>query len=107
MVSSTSTVADSDILYQQTSRHSASPATENDFFRYTTKRWLFNESYELSRRYVKVDIQGLFDAAVRVVGNGATRCIRATEFREGDTGNGQRSRSGGKDPQLQCRLHDC
>ena len=31
----------------------------------------FNEAFELSRRYVHFNIQGLFDTAVNVVGHGA------------------------------------
>jgi hypothetical protein len=70
------------------------PAEEEDFFRYTTKRWLwvsfsaltniigrfnpcssFNEAYEMSRRYVRFNVGGLFQTAVDLVGNGATKCI--------------------------------
>ncbi|RMZ82285.1 hypothetical protein DV738_g1877, partial [Chaetothyriales sp. CBS 135597] len=36
-------------------------ATEDDFFNYTTKRWLFNEAYELSIRRVQFNIQALFE----------------------------------------------
>jgi hypothetical protein len=70
------------------------PADEEDFFRYTTKRWLwvsflsqtniisrlntysrFNEAYEMPRRYVRFNVGALFQTAVDLAGNGATKCI--------------------------------
>jgi hypothetical protein len=35
----------------------------------------FNEVYEMSRRYVRFNVGALFQIAIDLVGNGATKCI--------------------------------
>lgn len=56
------------------------PANTEDFFNYTTKRWLFNESQKLAKRYVKFNIQALFETVVELVGKGASECVYAMKF---------------------------
>ncbi len=40
-----------------------------DFFKYTAGRFLFNESHEMARRYVKFDMNELANIAARSVGS--------------------------------------
>ena len=46
---------------------------EDALYRYTRHRWLFNEQNELSRRYLKFDLQQLTDTAASVI-DGARYC---------------------------------
>lgn len=46
---------------------------EDDLYRYTRRRWLFDEQSELSKRYSKFNLQQLTDTAVSVI-DGARYC---------------------------------
>ncbi|KAL3482146.1 kinase-like domain-containing protein [Aspergillus californicus] len=56
--------------------------SEEDLFRYTKHRWLFNEERELSKRYLKFDLQALVRVAVTAC-DGAHHCTRVTKCIEG------------------------
>ncbi|KAL2808319.1 phosphotransferase enzyme family protein [Aspergillus granulosus] len=55
---------------------------EDDLYRYTRHRWLFNEQTELSKRYLKFNLQGLIDVAVSVC-EGARYCTKVVKCSEG------------------------
>ncbi|KDQ13349.1 hypothetical protein BOTBODRAFT_111670 [Botryobasidium botryosum FD-172 SS1] len=52
-----------------------------DFYRYSTKRWLYNEKKQLSHYYVKFNVQALQNAAAKAVD--AERCISMEKIAEG------------------------
>lgn len=54
-----------------------------DIFSYTAQRWLWNESEQLHRRYVKFDLEALIRAAENAAGNGA-KCVEVTKLPEGN-----------------------
>ncbi|BDD62159.1 hypothetical protein MAP00_007142 [Monascus purpureus] len=47
--------------------------TEEDLFKHTRHRWLFNEREELSKRYVRFNLQQLINVAVKA-SKGAQYC---------------------------------
>lgn len=47
---------------------------EEDLYRYTRHRWLFNEENELSKRYLRFNLRQLIDTAVSVI-DGARYCM--------------------------------
>ncbi|KZF21169.1 phosphotransferase enzyme family protein [Xylona heveae TC161] len=55
---------------------------EEVLFQYTRHRWLFNEKAELSKRYLKFNLQQLIGAAVNVC-EGARCCTKITKCSEG------------------------
>lgn len=57
-------------------------ATENDLFRYTGGRWLWNEEAQLSRRYVKFNLKELANAATQAVGSQS--CVAVKKLPEGN-----------------------
>jgi hypothetical protein len=54
--------------------------SSNDFFRYTSGRWLYDEQIQLRRRYLEFNIQALKECAYRELG---TRCVRMSKLPEG------------------------
>ncbi|PVH84672.1 hypothetical protein DL98DRAFT_651429 [Cadophora sp. DSE1049] len=57
---------------------------EEGLYRYTRNRWIYNESAQLSERYLKFDLQQLLKAAVTAVSSeGARYCTRVLKCREG------------------------
>ncbi|KAL2852073.1 phosphotransferase enzyme family protein, partial [Aspergillus pseudoustus] len=56
--------------------------SEHDLYKYTTHRWLSNEQSELSKRYLKFNLQGLIDVAVSACG-GARYCTKIVKCPEG------------------------
>jgi hypothetical protein len=54
--------------------------SSNDFFRYTSGRWLYDEQIQLRRRYLEFNIQALTECASRELG---TRCVRISKLPEG------------------------
>ncbi|KAJ9322920.1 hypothetical protein DTO027B5_2962 [Paecilomyces variotii] len=56
--------------------------SEEDLYRYTKHRWLFNEKNELSNRYVEFNLQQLIKVAVDTC-NGAQSCTKVTKCSEG------------------------
>ncbi|GAD95752.1 phosphotransferase family protein [Paecilomyces variotii No. 5] len=59
------------------------PANEEDFYRYTTKRWLSNDHLEASKRYRKFNIHELIYAALRSSHAEKRTCINVMKYREG------------------------
>ncbi|KIM97540.1 hypothetical protein OIDMADRAFT_204366 [Oidiodendron maius Zn] len=58
--------------------------SEEELYKYTRNRWIFNESVQLSKRYLKFDLQQLLKAAVTAVADGGARyCTRVLKCREG------------------------
>ncbi|RAL10365.1 uncharacterized protein BO97DRAFT_471833 [Aspergillus homomorphus CBS 101889] len=55
---------------------------EEDLYKYTKHRWLYNEESELSKRYLKFNIQQLINVAITAC-DGASSCIRVTKCAEG------------------------
>ncbi|KMU75038.1 hypothetical protein CISG_04325 [Coccidioides immitis RMSCC 3703] len=55
--------------------HSIFPDPHEDFFRYTTGRWLWNEEEQLRKRYRRFNVEELQNAAARALG-GTSRCIQ-------------------------------
>lgn len=55
--------------------------TDENLFRYTSGRWLWNEAQELRDRYTPLDVAELQKVAARTVG--ATECISITKLGEG------------------------
>ncbi|PYH85352.1 phosphotransferase enzyme family protein [Aspergillus uvarum CBS 121591] len=55
---------------------------EDDLYRYTRHRWLFNEPRELSKRYLKFNLRQLIDVAVNAR-NGARYCTKVVKCLEG------------------------
>ncbi|KAF7629443.1 hypothetical protein AFLA_013158 [Aspergillus flavus NRRL3357] len=72
----------SDLLYLQKKDGTVIAAQEEDFYRYTTKRWLSNDTEEASQRYQRFDIQELLDVAPRSIGSDA-RCNHVMKCPEG------------------------
>ncbi|KAI2087563.1 hypothetical protein LOZ36_002702 [Ophidiomyces ophidiicola] len=58
-------------------------ASEEDFYRYTTKRWLANEAFEAAQRYRKFNIQRLVDVAARSDRTKLKKCVSVMKYREG------------------------
>ncbi|KAE8344995.1 kinase-like domain-containing protein [Aspergillus arachidicola] len=56
--------------------------SEEDLYRYTRRRWLCNEQKELSKRYVRFDLQELIRAALDV-SDGSRYCTRVLKCLEG------------------------
>lgn len=54
---------------------------EEDFFRFTSGRWLWNEEERLRERYRRFDISALKEIAVAV--SGANRCVSMCKLAEG------------------------
>ncbi|RFU30085.1 hypothetical protein B7463_g6233, partial [Scytalidium lignicola] len=52
---------------------------EDELYRYTRNRWIYNESEQLSKRYLKFDLQQLLKAAVTAVSNEGTRVLKCRE----------------------------
>ncbi|QRV83181.1 phosphotransferase enzyme family protein [Ceratobasidium sp. AG-Ba] len=52
-----------------------------EFYRYTSGRWLYNEKQQLALRYVEFNVDALKEVAT--VAAGATRCLRMTKTHEG------------------------
>ncbi|KAH9212626.1 kinase-like domain-containing protein [Leptodontidium sp. 2 PMI_412] len=58
--------------------------SEADLYRYTRHRWVYNEAYNLSQRYLKFDLQELVRIAVTATSEaGARRCIEVLKCNEG------------------------
>ncbi|PWY91337.1 hypothetical protein BO94DRAFT_573791, partial [Aspergillus sclerotioniger CBS 115572] len=55
---------------------------EESLYRYTSGRWLWNENEQLSRRYVKFNLDELVRIAVRVTGSSS--CIQVQKLPEGN-----------------------
>ncbi|KAK6824069.1 hypothetical protein RU639_005023 [Aspergillus parasiticus] len=72
-----------DLLYLQKNDGAVVAAQEEDFYRYTTKRWLSNDTQEASQRYQKFNIQELLAVAAQSIGNDATRCTHVMKYPEG------------------------
>ncbi|KAK0110887.1 hypothetical protein ONS96_002473 [Cadophora gregata f. sp. sojae] len=57
---------------------------EADLYRYTRHRWVYNEAYNLSQRYLKFDLQELVRVAVTAMSeHGAHHCIEVLKCKEG------------------------
>ncbi|KAK2863701.1 hypothetical protein FQN49_004075 [Arthroderma sp. PD_2] len=54
-----------------------------EFFRFTRSRFLRDEAKELSRRYVKFDVQQLAKIAAEVAGPGTRRCVKVEKLADG------------------------
>lgn len=57
--------------------------SEDDLFSYKAQRWLWNESEQLQRRYVKFDLTSLIRMVEEVVGADA-RCAEVLKLSEGN-----------------------
>lgn len=55
--------------------------TCEDFFSYTRGRFVRNERYEMSQRYVRFDMEELTNIAAKSVGS--ERCVRVEKFSDG------------------------
>ncbi|KAE8155282.1 phosphotransferase enzyme family protein [Aspergillus avenaceus] len=55
---------------------------EEELYRYTRHRWLFNEERELSKRYLRFNLQHLLDVALKVC-EGARYCTKVLKCSEG------------------------
>lgn len=53
------------------------------FFKYSAQRWAWNEPEQLSRRYIKFNVDALVSIAQKAVGNGAV-CVDITRLPEGN-----------------------
>ena len=63
---------------------SSTPSSDcryEDFYRYTSGRWLWDEQKQLQRRYKKFNVHELIQAATRSVG--ARDCVSITKLAEG------------------------
>ncbi|OJJ46851.1 hypothetical protein ASPZODRAFT_1837809 [Penicilliopsis zonata CBS 506.65] len=58
-------------------------AREEDFYRYTTNRWLSNDAQEASKRYRRFNIPELLSVAVQSSGTDADRCTHMMKYQEG------------------------
>ncbi|KAE9379476.1 hypothetical protein N431DRAFT_434463 [Stipitochalara longipes BDJ] len=57
---------------------------EEDLYKYTRNRWIFNESIQLGQRYLKFNLRQLLKAAVAAVAHeGAQHCIKVLKCQEG------------------------
>jgi hypothetical protein len=54
--------------------------TTNNFFRYTSGRWLYDEHLQFERRFVKFNVQALQQVASKVLG---AQCVQMTKLPEG------------------------
>jgi hypothetical protein len=52
------------------------------FYKYNSGRWLWNEKYQLDRRYVEFDLPGLLQVAAQSIG--ARSCIKVEKLPEGN-----------------------
>lgn len=52
------------------------------FYQYTSGRWLWNEKYQLARRYVEFDLPGLLKVSAQAIG--ARRCVEVKKLPEGN-----------------------
>src|SRR5690348_4936716 len=52
------------------------------FYKYTSGRWLWNEKYQLGRRYVEFDLPGLLQVSAQAIG--AHKCIKIEKLPEGN-----------------------
>ncbi|KAK2821087.1 hypothetical protein FQN49_007724 [Arthroderma sp. PD_2] len=58
--------------------------SEEELFKYTRNRWIYNEGLQLSLRYLKFDLQQLLKVAVTAISSeGAQYCTRDFKCREG------------------------
>ncbi|OJJ43599.1 hypothetical protein ASPZODRAFT_136051 [Penicilliopsis zonata CBS 506.65] len=60
--------------------HSIRSARTNNYFSYTSGRWLFNEQQQLDKRYIEFDIPALQRIAGQAVGS---RCMKMDKLPEG------------------------
>ncbi|RAL17488.1 uncharacterized protein BO97DRAFT_439377 [Aspergillus homomorphus CBS 101889] len=58
-------------------------AKKEDFYRYTTKRWLANDKQEAGKRYRRFSIEELVSIAVGASGKNIDGCARITKYQEG------------------------
>ncbi|KAF2229901.1 kinase-like protein [Viridothelium virens] len=58
-------------------------ATEDDLFKYTAQRWLWNERDQLQRRYLRFDLKALIKVAEDAAGAGST-CAEVSRLPEGN-----------------------
>lgn len=52
------------------------------YYKYTSGRWLWNEKYQLARRYVVFDLPGLLQVSARAMG--ARSCVKVEKLPEGN-----------------------
>jgi len=52
------------------------------FYKYTSGRWLWNENYQLARRYVEFDLPGLLQVSAQAIG--ARSCVKVEKLPEGN-----------------------
>jgi hypothetical protein len=52
------------------------------FYKYTSGRWLWNESHQLACRYVEFDLPGLLQVSAQAIG--ARSCIKIEKLPEGN-----------------------
>lgn len=52
------------------------------FYRYTSGRWLWNENYQLNRRYVKFNLVGLLNVSATAIG--ARSSVKIEKLPEGN-----------------------
>jgi hypothetical protein len=52
------------------------------FYKNTSGRWLWNEKYQLARRYVEFDLPGLLQVSAQAIG--ARSCIKVEKLPEGN-----------------------
>ncbi|KAB8208105.1 phosphotransferase family protein [Aspergillus parasiticus] len=69
-------------LYIETESGPYEHISEEDLYRHTRRRWLCNEQKELSKRYVRFDLQELIRAALDV-SDGSRYCTRLFKCLEG------------------------
>ncbi|PVH99210.1 hypothetical protein DM02DRAFT_529606 [Periconia macrospinosa] len=53
-----------------------------DFYKYTSGRWLWNEKYQLDRRYVEFDLSALLQVSAQAMG--ARDCVKVEKLPEGN-----------------------
>lgn len=51
-------------------------------YKYTSGRWLWNEKYQLARRYVEFDLSGLLQVSAQAIG--ARSCVKVEKLPEGN-----------------------
>jgi hypothetical protein len=52
------------------------------FYKYTSGRWLWNEKYQLARRYIEFDLPGLLQVSAQAMG--ARSCVKVEKLPEGN-----------------------
>jgi len=52
------------------------------FYKYTSGRWLWNEKDQLARRYVEFDLPGLLKVSAQAIG--ARSCVKIEKLPEGN-----------------------